>query len=106
MSKQLMAGLRAAIPASARVLMVLGAAVLSIPAQAAGETPEQCFEQAKALPGDRQEAFLKTCLGPNAAPAKSTVSADQRSKVCDSIAEREGFQGEQKATFLKGCKGS
>lgn len=71
--------------------------------RAAGETPDQCFAQAKLMPADQQEEFLKACLG-STSSAPATVSPEQRVKVCDSIVEREHFTGEQKALFLKGCK--
>ena len=71
--------------------------------QAAPTTPDQCFAQSKSLPVDQQEAFVKACLGQTPA-APSSVSAEQRAKVCESIAEREHFEGEMKASFLKGCK--
>ncbi len=73
-------------------------------AQAAGESPDQCFNQARMMPADQQESFLKTCLGGETANAPATVTPEQRAKVCDSNAEREHFKGEQKAAFLKGCK--
>lgn len=77
----------------------------SCTAWAAGETPEQCFAQAKRVPVDQQEGFIKACLGDAAAPTPATVSPEQRAKVCASIAASEGFKGEQLDAFLKGCKG-
>lgn len=71
--------------------------------QAEATTPDQCFAQSKSLPADQQEAFVKACLGKTPAQP-STVTPEQRAKVCDSIAEREHFEGEMKASFLKGCK--
>jgi len=71
--------------------------------QAAPATPDQCFAQSKTLPAEQQEAFVKSCLGQTPA-APTTVSAEQRAKVCEQIAEREHFEGEQKSAFLKGCK--
>lgn len=73
-------------------------------AHAAGESPDQCFAQAKMMPADQQESFLKACLGGETSNAPTTATPEQRAKVCDSIAEREHFKGEQKAAFLKGCK--
>lgn len=70
---------------------------------AAEPTPDQCFAQAKLMPDDQQEEFLKACLG-SKSREPTTVSPEQRAKVCESIAEREHFSSEQKATFLKGCK--
>ncbi|WP_293370235.1 hypothetical protein [Nevskia sp.] len=74
--------------------------------QAAGETPDQCFAQAKQLPADRQESFIKACLGEAATQKPSTVDPEQRARVCATIAANEGFKGEQLAAFLKGCKGA
>ncbi|MBA4284341.1 MAG: hypothetical protein C0434_02260 [Xanthomonadaceae bacterium] len=77
----------------------------SLAVQAAGESPEQCFAQAKQLPADQQESFIKACLGNAATPKPSTVSPEQRAKVCATIAANEGFKGEQLEAFLRGCKG-
>ncbi len=84
-------------------LLILGVLPATWAVWAAEPTPDQCFAQAKLMPDDQQEEFLKACLGSKASEP-ATVSPDQRAKVCESIAEREHFTGEQKATFLKGCK--
>lgn len=87
-----------------RMLSISLLALSLLPAAwAAGETPDQCFAQAKLIPADQQEAFLKACLGSAPSPRPS-VTPEQRAQVCNSIAEREHFEGEQKAMFLKGCK--
>lgn len=78
----------------------------SFAVKAAGENPEQCFAQAKQLPADQQESFIKACLGSAATPKPSTVDPEQRAKVCATIAANEGFKGEQLEAFLKGCKGA
>ncbi len=75
-------------------------------AAAAGDQPEQCFTQAKSLPADQQESFIKACLGSAATPKPSTVAPEQRAKVCATIAANEGFKGEQLEAFLAGCKGA
>ncbi|WP_428380586.1 hypothetical protein [Nevskia ramosa] len=87
-----------------RMLSISLLMLSSLPvARVAAQGPDQCFAQAKLMPADQQEQFLKACLGSTPSPP-ATVSPDQRAKVCESIAEREHFSGEQKATFLKGCK--
>lgn len=86
------------------VRFLLIAATLPLMAQAADRTPEQCFEDAKQVPAEEQQRFVQGCLG-EAPAGPSTVSAEQRAKVCDSIADSERFQGEQRAAFLKTCKG-
>lgn len=85
------------------MLLAASLSIVSTASQAVAETPDQCFAQSKQLPADQQEAFVKACLGRTPAQP-STVTPDQRAKVCDSIAEREHFEGEMKASFLKGCK--
>jgi len=85
-------------------LAVLVAATLPLLASAADPTPERCFEQARQVPAEQQESFVKSCLG-QAPAAPSTVSAEQRAKVCTTIADNERFQGEQRAAFIKSCAG-
>lgn len=46
-------------------------------AWAAGETPDQCFGQAKLMPADQQEEFLRACLGHRfARPARQGLRLD------------------------------
>lgn len=90
--------------ASAVLLLALFSSSSAL--QAAGETPDQCFAQAKQLPADQQESFIKACLGNAATPKPATVDPEQRAKVCATIAANEGFKDEQLAAFLKGCKGA
>lgn len=87
--------------AIAALLLLAPAAVL-----AAGESPDQCFAEAKQLPADQQESFIKACLGDAAAQKPSTVDPEQRAKVCATIAANEGFKDAQLEAFLKGCKGA
>ena len=84
--------------------VLLVAAALPLLAEAGEPTPEACFEQAKQLPADQQESFVKACLG-QAPAAQPTVSPEQRARVCETIANNERFQGEQRAAFIKGCSG-
>jgi hypothetical protein len=85
-------------------LVLLVAGTLPLMALAADPSPEHCFEQARQLPADQQDSFVKACLGETPAPA-STVTPEQRARVCESIARNERFQGEQRAAFIKGCTG-
>ncbi|MDP3294760.1 MAG: hypothetical protein Q8M37_08475 [Nevskia sp.] len=48
-----------------RMLSISLLALSLLPAAwAAGETPDQCFGQAKLMPADQQEEFLRACLVP------------------------------------------
>ncbi len=47
-------------------------------AQAAGESPDQCFNQARMMPADQQESFLKTCLGGETAATRSPNASISR----------------------------
>ncbi len=89
-----------------RVLPAAALALSFTAALAAGETPEQCKAESAQLPADHRDAFMQSCLAQRGGSAPSSVSSEQRAKVCDTIAARENFQGDQLAAFLKSCRSS
>ena len=66
---------------------------------------KDCNAQAKTqtLSGDARQAFMKTCLSHDSAPAPKLNSQQQKMKQCNADAKSKGLAGAERKTFMSTC---